>query len=82
MKKRTIGFLVAALLALGLLVSTPGMAAETWRIGALFPFTGSLALLGNESFNGAVIAQDMVNEKGGIQGKKVEWEKADGVDPK
>lgn len=82
MKRGTIGFLVASLLALGAFVSPSVMAAETWRIGALFPFTGSLALLGNESFNGAVIAQDMVNEKGGIQGKKVEWVKADGVDPK
>ena len=82
MKKVTIGFWVASLLALGAFVSPSVMAAETWRIGALFPFTGSLALLGNESFNGAVITQDMVNEKGGIQGKKVEWVKADGVDPK
>ena len=70
MKRGTIGFLVASLLALGVLVSPPVMAAETWRIGALFPFTGSLALLGNESFNGAVIAQDMVNEKGRDPGKE------------
>jgi branched-chain amino acid transport system substrate-binding protein len=82
MKKSTVGFLLASLLTLGMCISSPGMAAETIRIGALFPFTGPLALLGQESFNGAVIAQDMVNEKGGIGGKKVEWVKADGVDPK
>jgi len=56
--------------------------AADYRIGALFPFTGHLALLGNESFNGAVIAQDMANEKGGINGRKISWVKADGVDPK
>ena len=58
------------------------IAAETIRIGALFPFTGPMALLGQESFNGAIIAQEMVNDKGGIKGKKIEWVKADGVDPK
>jgi branched-chain amino acid transport system substrate-binding protein len=80
--RRRIGVGVALLFALGMFFSSSAMAAEAIRIGALFPFTGSLAMLGNESFNGAVIAQDMVNEKGGIGGKKVEWVKADGVDPK
>jgi len=80
MKRGIIGILAVLLFAWG--ISSAAIAAEPYRIGALFPFTGSLALLGNESFNGAVIAQDMVNEKGGIQGKKVEWVKADGVDPK
>jgi branched-chain amino acid transport system substrate-binding protein len=82
MKKSIVGFWVGALVILMLLISSPGIAAETVRIGALFPFTGPLALLGQESFNGATIAQDMVNEKGGIRGKRVEWVKADGVDPK
>jgi len=57
-------------------------AAETAKIGALFPFSGPLALLGQESFNGATIAADIVNEKGGIFGKKIEWVKGDAVDPK
>jgi branched-chain amino acid transport system substrate-binding protein len=80
--KRVMVFGSMVLLAWGLHVSSAALAAETIRIGALFPFTGPLALLGQESFNGAVIAEDMVNEKGGIQGKKVEWVKGDGVDPK
>jgi len=82
MKKSAIGFWLGALLILMLFISSPVLGAETVRIGALFPFTGPLALLGQESFNGATIAQDMVNEKGGIRGKQVEWVKADGVDPK
>ena len=82
MKKSAIGFWLGSLLILGMFISSPVIAAETVRIGALFPFTGPLALLGQESFNGATIAQDMVNEKGGIRGKQVEWVKADGVDPK
>ena len=82
MRKGRMGVWMALLFALMMFASSPAMAAETIRIGALFPFTGSLAMLGNETFNGAIIAQDMVNEKGGIWGKKVEWVKADGVDPK
>jgi len=82
MRNQRMGLLMALLLALGMCSFTPAMAAEPYRIGALFPFTGNLALLGNESFNGATIAEDMVNEKGGINGRKVVWVKADGVDPK
>jgi len=82
MKKGINRFLVASILVLGMCISSPVIAVETIRIGALFPFTGPLALLGHESFNGATIAADMVNEKGGIWGKKIEWVKGDAVDPK
>ncbi len=81
MRKSKIGFWAAFVFALGI-VSYPAIAAETLRIGAMHPFTGPLATLANESFNGATIASDMLNEKGGIWGKKVEWVKADGVDAK
>jgi branched-chain amino acid transport system substrate-binding protein len=82
MRKDKFGFLIAMLVAFMLCISHSAMAAETVRIGALFPFTGSLALLGNESFNGATIAADMVNDRGGLWSKKIEWVKGDGVDPK
>jgi branched-chain amino acid transport system substrate-binding protein len=80
-KKRTV-FSMVFLFALGMYSLSPALAAEPYRIGALYPFTGNLALLGNESFNGSTIAEDMVNEKGGINGRKIVWVKADGVDPK
>ena len=79
MRKKILRFMAAAILIMGMFSVA---SAADYRIGALFPFTGSLALLGNETFNGAVIAQDIVNEKGGIKGRKVVWVKADGVDPK
>jgi branched-chain amino acid transport system substrate-binding protein len=70
------------LAALALAVSTfAAKAQETWRIGALYPLTGSLALLGNENLNGARIAVDMINEKGGVAGKKVELVQADASTP-
>jgi branched-chain amino acid transport system substrate-binding protein len=82
MRKSLSGFLMASLVALTMCISSTAIAAETVRIGALFPFTGSLALLGQETFNGAVIFQDMINERGGLWGKKIEWVKGDAVDPK
>jgi branched-chain amino acid transport system substrate-binding protein len=82
MRKTTIGLLLVTLLVLPLYFSPAVIAAEKVKIGALFPFSGPLALLGQESFNGATIAADMVNAKGGLWGKKIEWVKGDGVDPK
>ncbi len=82
MKKGRSLFGMVLLLLAGAVFSSSGLAAETLRIGSLFPYTGPLALLGQETFNGATIAEQMINEKGGIAGKKVEWVKADGVDPK
>lgn len=54
---------------------------ETWKIGALYPQTGNLAVLGNEALMGAEIAVEMVNEEGGVNGKKIELVKADVTDP-
>jgi branched-chain amino acid transport system substrate-binding protein len=52
------------------------------RIGALFPFTGNLAILGNEAFGGTDVAAEMVNERGGIwDGCMIEWVRADVTDP-
>lgn len=80
MRKNIIGFLVMCLLVLSI---SPGViAADRVRIGTLFPFSGPLALLGQETFKGATIAADMVNEKGGLWGKEIEWVKGDAVDPK
>jgi len=81
MKKR-VKWLIVMVSMIFIFSSSVVHAAETVKIGALFPFTGTLALLGNESFNGADIAADIVNEKGGLWGKKIEWVKGDAVDPK
>ena len=82
MRKRSMRLMFVPLLALVMGFSSAAMAADTVELGALFPFTGPLALLGQESFNGAVIATDLVNEKGGVWGKQIEWTKGDAIDPK
>ncbi len=55
-------------------------AAET-RFGALFPLSGNLALLGDESFRGLELAVEERNAAGGVLGRPARLIKADAVDP-
>ena len=50
------------------------------KFGALYPFSGQLALLGEESARGLEIAVDQINAAGGVQGEKVVLERGDAVD--
>ncbi|RVG66106.1 ABC transporter substrate-binding protein [Sinorhizobium meliloti] len=50
------------------------------KFGALYPFSGQLALLGEESARGLEIAVDEINVAGGIQGEKVVLVRGDAVD--
>lgn len=50
------------------------------KFGALYPFSGQLALLGQESARGLEIAVDEINSEGGVQGEKVVLERGDAVD--
>jgi branched-chain amino acid transport system substrate-binding protein len=78
MKRIRLALMAAAALA----VSASGaLAQQTWRIGALYPLTGNLALLGNENLNGAKIAVEMINEAGGVAGRKVELVPGDASTP-
>jgi branched-chain amino acid transport system substrate-binding protein len=51
------------------------------KIGALYPFSGGLALLGDESFRGLEIAIEERNAAGGLKGQKLEIVKGDAVEP-
>jgi branched-chain amino acid transport system substrate-binding protein len=80
MKKFAI-FLVCLGLSLSLgLDQAKSAAKEPLRIGAVYPITGPLALLGEESWRGAEIARLMRNQKGGVAGRQVEFVKADAPD--
>lgn len=50
------------------------------KFGALYPFSGQLALLGEESARGLEIAVDEINAAGGVQGEKVVLVRGDAVD--
>ncbi len=84
MKKKSnwkVGFFM--LLSLAILIAFPlrAAAADTVRIGMLLPFTGPLALEGKQTWEGFSIAADMVNDRGGLWGKKIEYVKGDSVTP-
>ncbi|MFA7437674.1 ABC transporter substrate-binding protein [Castellaniella sp.] len=79
MKFRTL-LSTAAILA-AMQIPTASLAADTVKIGTLFPMSGPMALLGNEAFQAADIAREMVNEQGGVLGKQIEFATADAPDP-
>ena len=64
-----------------LLTSLSAWGAAPIKVGALYPFSGPLAVLGNESFRGLEMAVEEVNKKGGILGgRKIELVKGDAID--
>jgi branched-chain amino acid transport system substrate-binding protein len=72
--------------AVGAAVSAPMAtafaAAEggTIKIGAIYPLTGGMALLGEESWRGAEVARVLQNKKGGVLGKQIEFVRGDAPD--
>ena len=57
-----------------------GAAQADVKFGALYPFSGGLALLGEESFRGVELAVEEINAAGGIQGEQIELVRGDAVD--
>ena len=74
-------FGVVALLATASLSLTPARAEDTIKLGVLEPFTGPWAKNGNESYVAMEIARDMINEQGGVKGKKISYVRGDAPDP-
>lgn len=71
--------LLGAVAAATLPLPARAQAAEA-RFGALFPVTGPLALLGDESFRGLEIAVEERNGAGGLLGRPVRLLRGDAVD--
>ncbi|UST52461.1 ABC transporter substrate-binding protein (plasmid) [Comamonadaceae bacterium OTU4NAUVB1] len=74
--------LVASLACLAAVaaLTAPAAHAADLKLGALYPFSGGLALLGDESFRGVQLAVDERNAAGGVNGNKIVLVKADAVD--
>ena len=68
-------------LAFGIMISAEMAAAGEWRIGLLLPFSGPTAVWGKYPSQGIEIAQDMINDRGGINGNKIVFVKADAPNP-
>ncbi|MFQ6116756.1 MAG: ABC transporter substrate-binding protein [Candidatus Bipolaricaulia bacterium] len=74
--------LAAGAVVLGKLGSVRGDETEPFRIGGLFPLTGSLSSVGPAFKNAAELAVEDLNGASGILGRKVELVVADtGTDP-
>lgn len=64
-------------------VAAPRIAAAQGgeiKFGALYPFSGGLALLGDESFRGLEVAVEERNAAGGVLGRQIRLAKGDAVD--
>lgn len=53
------------------------MASDTIKIGVAGPHTGAYAAFGEQLWQGALLAAETYNKKGGINGKKIELVKGD-----
>src|SRR5438270_9427327 len=82
MTRRHLTFALAALLVtLTVLAAvTYGQSGE-YKIGVLEPLTGPLAGEGKRHLEGFEIVRDMINERGGVMGKKLAFAVADAPDP-
>jgi branched-chain amino acid transport system substrate-binding protein len=58
----------------------PAAPANELRLGALYPFSGSFTLLGDESFRGLELAAEERNAAGGLLGRPIRLVKGDAMD--
>ena len=70
--RRTFVSLAAGLFALAALVSSSAMAQQVIKIAVVVPTTGPFAVLGSSQQQGATLAVEEINAKGGINGRKLE----------
>jgi branched-chain amino acid transport system substrate-binding protein len=56
-------------------------AADPIRIGVLLPMTGPFAKNGLENWEAIQIARDMINERGGVNGRPIEYLSGDATSP-
>src|SRR5216684_5932936 len=76
-------FLRLSAIFAGIMLATTitAVAQEPIRIGVLLPFTGPLAKNGIENWEAMQIARDMINERGGVNGRKIEYVQGDATNP-
>jgi branched-chain amino acid transport system substrate-binding protein len=73
---------LSAMFASLLLATTMSAGAqEPIKIGVLLPFTGPLAKNGIENWEAMQIAREMINERGGVNGRKIEYLQGDATTP-
>ncbi|WP_087719405.1 ABC transporter substrate-binding protein [Salinicola salarius] len=71
---------ISSVVATALLGGVSASAFAEVKFGALYPLSGGLALLGEESYRGLELAVEQINANGGVQGETVVLEIGDAVD--
>ena len=80
--RRRLALAVAVLVILSAAVAAVTLAQSgEYKIGVLEPLTGPLAAEGKRHLEGFEIVRDMINERGGVMGKKLTFAVADAPDP-
>ncbi len=79
-RRSLLGGLAAAALAGRIGHAQAPATANELRFGALFPFSGTMALLGDESFRGLEMAVEERNAAEGLLGRPIRLVKADATD--
>ena len=70
--KLTIVFIIVAILAVGFfIVKHKAKNSDTINVGAIFSSTGVAGDYGKKSVEGVVLATELINSRGGINGKKI-----------
>ncbi len=59
-------------IVMSLLLVFPALGAETIKIGALYNLTGGMSSIDAPALNGAKLQAKLINDKGGLLGKKLE----------
>ncbi|HEY7366473.1 MAG TPA: ABC transporter substrate-binding protein [Methylomirabilota bacterium] len=84
MRQRAVGS-VASVLLIAVAALSSGIQAQPlsgeYKIGVLEPLTGPLASEGKRHLEGYEIVRDMINERGGVMGKRLVFTVADAPDP-
>src|SRR6516164_2799283 len=80
-RRLLVGTGLASLLAKQAGAAPASPARPDLPIGMLFPFSGTLALFGDESFRGLELATRERNAAGGLLGRQVRLVRAEGAEP-
>src|SRR5262244_3494029 len=80
---RASSLLTALLMASAVAMSqaSAARAQDPIKIGVLLPVTGPFAKNGIENWEAMQIARDMINERGGVNGRKIEYLQGDATSP-
>lgn len=71
----------AQLIGAGALIALPAAAQDTLKIGAINPYSGPLALYGDETTRGYELAAEEINVKGGLLGRQIEVIRGSATNP-